>query len=159
MHPSASAFVTNSCFDMQEGEMIRGDAAGFFQLRPLWILRRISFTLREYLYIVKILKVGLRMTASAPTSRRSGQRNACDTALSKSCNGVKGISRWCRMSRCIERPLRGRAPSDVLVFLAGRSNQNKNDTDQKHGGHAARIKPRRRGTQQRDFRKFRQSFG
>ena len=53
----AHALVNNSCFDMQEGEVIRGMLRDSF----IRILSRIpcrrSFTLREYLYIVKILNV------------------------------------------------------------------------------------------------------
>src|SRR5258708_645515 len=40
-----------------------------------------------------VLKVRTRVSASAPTSRQLAQRNACDPGLSKSCNGVKGVSR------------------------------------------------------------------
>lgn len=87
-----------------------------------------------------------RVSASAPTSRQSAQRNACDTALSKSCNGVKGVSRGVAWADA--RPLRGRAPSTETTCASSLPDdriRNKNDADQNDGGHAARIEPRRRG--------------
>jgi len=129
--------------------MIRRDAAGFFHSRPFvdsvsqkFCIARVSLHCKD----TECAEGRTRVSASAPTSRQSGQRNAGDTALSKSCNGVKGVSRGVAWADA--RPLRGRAPSTETACASSLPDdriRNKNDADQNDGGHAARIEPRRRG--------------
>lgn len=101
------------------------DAAGFFHSHPFvdsmsqkFYIARVSLHCKD----MECAEGRTRVSASAATSRQSAQRNACDPDLSKSCNGVKGVSRG--FASADAQPLRGCAPStETTRFLVGRSNQ------------------------------------
>jgi hypothetical protein len=125
------------------------DAAGFFHSRPFvdsvsqkFYTASVSLHCKD----TECAEGRTRVSALAPTSHQSGQRNAGDTALSKSYSGVKGVSHGVAWADA--RPLRGRAPSAETTCASSLPDDrigNESDADQNDGGHAARIEPRRRG--------------
>jgi hypothetical protein len=131
--PRSSARPYNACFGTRPRQQFvfrharrrddTRDTAGFFHSHPFvdsmsqkFYIARVSLHCKD----MECAEGRTGVSASAATSRQLAQRNACDPDLSKSCNGVKGVSRGFASAE----PLRGRVPStETTRFLVGRSNR------------------------------------